>query len=131
MEPIIFKYHLVNATGHEAGFFASSGMLNEDELVLEKTVLPLSCIYQVVHRYNRLAIVYASDNGAATVTLAPRGGLDRRLKETIDRLCSYRWAENRHQQLLQEGNGAAFRTAKCRLCTAVVDLTGFQETPQM
>jgi tetratricopeptide (TPR) repeat protein len=130
MEPISFKFKFVNATGHESGFLSSRGTLNENELVLDKTILPLGCIYQVIHRYSRLAVVYASDTGPATVTIAPRG-MDRKLKETIDRLCSYRWAEQRHAQLEGEGKGAAFRTAKCRACTAVVDLTGFAETPQV
>jgi hypothetical protein len=130
MEPITFKFRFVNASGQETGFLASKGKLDEEALVLDKTVLPLGCIYQVVHRYNRLAVVYASDNGPATLTIVPGGGLDRTLKQSIDRLCSYRWAENRQQQLIQEGHGAAFRTAKCRLCTAVVDLTGFRETAQ-
>jgi tetratricopeptide (TPR) repeat protein len=130
MEPISFRFRFVNANGQETGFLSSRGTLNEDALVLDKTVLPLACIYQVIHRYSRLVIVYAAENGAATLAIAPRG-TDRKLKETIDRLCSYRWAENRHAQLEREGNGAAFRTAKCRACTAVVDLTGFAETPQV
>jgi hypothetical protein len=130
MEPINFKFRFIDANGRETGFFASSGELTQDALTLDNTVLPLGCIYQVVHRYNRLAIVYHSDNGPVTLTIAPRGGLERKLKETIDRLCSYRWVENRREQLVQEGKAAAFRTAKCRLCTAMVDLTGFRETPQ-
>jgi tetratricopeptide (TPR) repeat protein len=130
MEPITFKFKFVNANGHETGFFSSQGTLAENELVLDKTQFPLECIYRVVQRYNRLAIVYSSANGQATMVIAPQSNVVGKLKETIDRLCSYRWAEARHAQLMQEGRGAAFRTAKCRRCTATVDLTGFRETPQ-
>jgi len=130
MEPISFKYHPVNEEGHETGFFASSGVLSDDALVLEDTVLPVPSIFQVINRYNRLTIVYATNTGQAVYTIAPKGGLDRKLKETLDRLCSYRWAEERHRMLEAQGNGAAFRTMKCPACTAVVDLTGFADSPQ-
>jgi tetratricopeptide (TPR) repeat protein len=130
MEPITFKYRPVNANGHETGFFSCRGTLSQDELILDKAVLPLRCIFQVVNRYNRLSLVYASDAGRVAYTIAPSGGMDRKLKETIDRLCSYRWTEERRTQLEREGKGAAFRTAKCPACTAVVDLTGFPDTPQ-
>jgi tetratricopeptide (TPR) repeat protein len=130
MEPITFKFKFVNTSGHETGFFATQGTLTENELILGKETYPLGYIYRVIRRYSRLAIVYSSVNGPATMVIAPQGGMDARLKETIDRLCSYRWAEARHAQLVQEGKGAAYRTAKCRRCTATVDLTGFRETPQ-
>ena len=130
MDPINFKYYPVNAQGHAGGFFASRGTLTEDELVLDQTTIPLAAVCQVLHRYQRLAIVYASDAGPVTYTIAPNGGMDRKLKATIDRLCSYRWAEGRRAQLEREGLAAAFRTAKCPACTAVVDLSGFADTPQ-
>src|SRR6266446_4289312 len=129
MDPIEFKYHAVDGNGNATGFFASHGTLNEDELVLDQVVIPLGSIYQVINRYDRLVIVYATDKGQATYTIAPNGGMDRKLKAMLDQLCSYRWAEERHRRLEAEGQGAAYRTMKCPACTAVVDLTGFAETP--
>ena len=131
MEPFHFKYHPINTAGQATGFFASQGTLDEETLLLDKFEIPLGSVHQVVHRYNRLVVVYAAQGGgAANFVFAPKGGgVDRKLKEIIDRLCSYRWADNRFAQLEKEGKGNAFRTAKCSVCTAVVDLTGFDETP--
>jgi hypothetical protein len=94
MEPIAFKFRWINAQGGVTGLLASRGALDEDRLVLDKTVLPLSCIYRVIHRYQRLAIVYAGEHGPTTTVILPYG-VDRKLKQMIDRLCSYRWAEAR------------------------------------
>jgi hypothetical protein len=131
MEPIAFKYHPVDEGGNECGFFASKGTLTEEALVLEDFVLPLVAIYQIFSRYDRLTFVYFSDQGQSMYTIAPKGGMDRKLKETMDRLCSYRWAEDRRKRLEAEGLSAAFRTARCPACTAVIDLTGFADTPQI
>lgn len=130
MEPMAFKFRFVSESGHETGFMGSRGLLNENELVLGEMVLPLASIYQVVRRYGRLAITYAVDNGHASVVISPYRGFSRKLKTTIDRLCSYRWTQERHAQLAREGRDAAFRTARCPSCTAVIDLTGFTDTPQ-
>ena len=130
MDPLTFKFGWVDQQGRESGFFAKKGEVNEADLILDKTVIPLGGIYSVVHRYNRLGITYQADRGPVTTTVAVHGGKEQEIKQMIDRLCSYRWTENRHEQLVKDGQGAAFRTAKCRLCTAVVDLTGFADTPQ-
>jgi hypothetical protein len=130
MKPLTFKYRSLNEKGQECGFLARRGELTENELVLDKVPIPLSSIFKIYRRQNRLGLAYATDQGVTNFAIAVYGGQARAIKEEVDRLCSYRWAAAHREELAARGQDHHFYTRKCGQCAALVDLTGFPETPQ-
>jgi hypothetical protein len=131
MEPIRFKYKTLNDKGQVTGFLSKKGQITGQEVVLDKTPVPLAAIAKTSRRMNRLILVVATQNKPATIVLAVTKGRAEDLKQAVDRLCSSRWAELRQAELAKAGKAAAFRTEPCPYCQSVIDRTGFDETPQV
>jgi len=140
IEPLPFKYKLLNARGEEAGVFSKRGELTADEIVLDKTRIPLLAVAQTAVRMNRLILVVATgDQRLVTTAVAITSGASRgsrqararAIKQAIDRICSASWADRHRDQLRQQGRAAEFHAEDCPYCGATIDLSGFDPSPQV
>jgi hypothetical protein len=131
VDAIRFKYKPLNAQGQESGFLSKKGEIREEELILDKSSIPLAAVAKAVRRSNRLVLVVATQNEPVTLAIAITKGRAETLKEAVDQLCSSRWAKAREDRLRAAGKGQAFRTETCPYCRSVIDLSGFESTPQM
>ena len=73
----------------------AQGLLSEQELVLDGTSVLLAAIAKTSRRMNRLVLVSVTQNQPVTTVIAITKGRAEDLKQTIDRLCSSRWAQLR------------------------------------
>jgi hypothetical protein len=131
VDVIRFKYKPLNLNGQETGLFSKKGELRPEALILDKTPIPLPAVAKTVRRNNRLILVVATQNDPVTLAIAITKGRAETLKETIDQLCSARWAKAREERLSAAGKIQAFRSETCPYCRSIVDLSGFDPTPQM
>lgn len=131
MKPQRFKYKRLNKNGVETGFFSSRGEVTDTHLSLGKRTIPLADIAQVIRKKNRLVVFFAGSDGPDSIALAVTSGRARPIKERIDLLCSAQWAEQHQQELERSGRGHLFRARTCPHCQATVDLSGFDESPEL
>lgn len=130
MTPLCFKYKQIDARGREIGWLASRGELNGETILLDKNALKLDTLAQLTRWENRLAFCFNTERGNEDFAIAVRGGLARPLKERVDSICSRRWCEEQRAALAARGLEHRFRTKACPNCSSLVNLSGFEETPQ-
>jgi hypothetical protein len=126
-----FKFKELNEKGQETGLFSKKGEITDDQIVLDGNAIPLLAIAKTARRANRLILVVATKDQPITVAIAITSGKSQDLKQAIDGICSSGWARMHREEMEKNGKGALFRSEPCPYCRATVDLSGFEETPQM
>ena len=116
-----------NVTG---GVFALSGTFNGKELTLDEEVYPVKEIAGVVVAENVLSIVVQDEDDWLTLSIVIVGEKPHTVKRAIDGSRSSFEAAEEQKQLIEEGQGASFRSEKCPHCEATISLSKFADSPQ-
>lgn len=134
-ESFDFKFRYLDDEGSPTSVMSARGTLAEDVLQLSKQAIPLKAIESVRIRDDRLAIAHWSRTSdqdlrrAAVLIEVRRRG--KELKQRIDTARSGDVVAARKQALDHAGRGHQFRSISCPACAAILDLTGFEATPQV
>ena len=130
---LTFKFrYVINA--HAQGIFAKKGIVNEQEILLDKERLIYDDIADSTTRDRRIVL-----------TLSPSASLSKKVSEKViensylvleiynakpleierfvDRISSKKEVEQKQRQLIAAGQGNLFRSAVCPHCEATIDLS--------
>ncbi len=130
MTDIDFKFHWVGENGQQVGFFSKKGNLSGNDLTLDDTTLPVGSIVDVDTRGNILVLGLVSEDDEpihAAIQTSKAG----KLKSELGVRRSATWAELHRKELQEKGLGHTFREETCPSCTATIDLSNKEPTPQM
>ena len=131
MEPISFKFIPLNEKGEQASVTTKKGELNDDALVLAKDTIPTGQLLRAMRRESRLVVEYAAGDDVEARLLQVVGKKISMLEQAINAVSSRTRAERRRADLESQGRAAEFRLVDCQNCPAVIDLTGFAESPEV
>lgn len=128
-----FKYLRITSAGTPVeSLFCDRGRVDSREIKLSKRIIPLEAVVDVEQKFDRLALTVAEGGTLSNVIIAVKGGTPAViLRQHLERMLSYRRAEQRRLELQNLGRGHEFRTETCRYCGATVDMTNFPRSPQM
>ncbi|QDT68090.1 hypothetical protein MalM25_10020 [Planctomycetes bacterium MalM25] len=127
-----FKFKWIDEDGDEQGFFSKRGAIEGETLRLDETEIPISGIADTVSRENRVVLSVAmADETFTHLFLAVKGNKAKGLERRLGRLRSAIWAKNHREELASQGRVDEFLSVGCPSCSATLDLTGFELTPQV
>ena len=130
-----FRFHYLDDRGNETGLMSKAGHFDGETLWLDRAMLPVQHIVKTQRRHDRLILHLDKEAPAGgfaehlafDVTSGPIDALHASLNE----IASATRARGRRRRLEADGSGDAFRSTECPHCRATIDLTGFDETPQV
>ncbi|MEE9403924.1 MAG: hypothetical protein V3V20_03445 [Algisphaera sp.] len=130
-----FRFQYINGRGHEMGLISKTGQFDGQTLQLDREMLPVDHILKVQRRHDRLILHLNPDRpvGCFASHLAfdvTSGAIDA-IHSSLNEIASSRRTAGRRHRLEEAGAGESFRSAECPHCRATIDLTGFDETPQI
>ncbi len=129
-DQIDFKFQMLNARTRKERKIMR-GSFNGEQIVLGPTTIPIFAVNRAVARFNSMVISVAQRGGtSANVLLTIRSANREQLVQKINQIASVMQATRRKEALDDAGRGDLFRTEICPHCQAMVDLSGFAETPQ-
>jgi len=132
METYNFKFKWIDEQGQAQGFYSRKGNFDGETLVLDDVTLPSAAVLDVDYRDKRmiLSVLNADGDPVHLVFQVTKGSADR-LKQLLGQARSRAWAKSHREQLESEGQGHVYRDVTCPHCQSVIDLTGFENTPQV
>lgn len=130
MTDINFKFYWANENDRPACFLPKRGNLSNDQFVLDDTTIPLSTITQIDAQDKHLVLTTFEDNNLPN-SVSIYTSKANKLKFELGIRCSETWTNNHKKRLEEKGQGHLFRQEKCPVCTATIDLTYKEPTPQM
>jgi DNA-directed RNA polymerase subunit RPC12/RpoP len=119
-----FKFRFVEE-GDAKGFLAKKGSATETTLRLDKKIIGYKKVVDTTTRDNRLIIVL-DNNSHIVLEVYKIKALE--LEIYIDRICSYREAEEYKKNLITEGNEHLYYTKVCPHCKAMINLSELKKT---
>lgn len=116
-----------NVTG---GMFAQTGTFDGKNLTLDEEVYPVTSIVGSSVAENVLAIVVNDEGEWINLAMVIVGEKPDTIKSAIDGSRSSIEAAEEQKRLIEEGQGASFRSEKCPHCDATISLSKFADSPQ-
>lgn len=126
--PLEFKFKWLDDEGNSTGFLSSKGHFDGEQLVLDKTEIPVSSLAHVENREKRISL---GDEKANFLNFMLTRGNPDALVLLIGRSRAKLWAQRHREKLIDEGRGQEYREVICPHCEATLDLTGFPKSPQV
>ncbi len=130
---ITFKFRYV-MNAHAQGIFAKKGIVNEQEILLDKERLIYDDIVDSTTRDRRIVLTLSSSASlskkvsekvieTAYLVLEIYNAKPLEIERFIDRISSKKEVEQKQRQLIAAGEGNLFRSAVCPHCEATIDLS--------
>ena len=129
MDPLSFKFYHVNEKGQQTSMFGKKGLLDNENITLDGTTIPIAAIADADVRDDFLVLTVATDDEPVGILI--KTGKAKWLKAELGRRRSAIWAEMRRAELEKKGQSHVFRSIVCPACQSTLDLTGKAETPQV
>lgn len=132
MDKMDFKFKWLNQEGGADGVFSKRGRFDGDTLVLDDVELPSTILVDVDYRERNMWFsIYGEEGEEKTFGIFVSRGSPEQLKLALGRARSGAWAAHRREELVAEGRGFEYLDATCPHCNSVIDLTGFEKSPQV
>src|SRR6056297_122756 len=133
MEPLEFKFRFLDEKGNPQGLFSKKGSFGDQVLQLDTQSIPAIAIEKVAIRDDRLVMVVRDEDDPERYSsvLVIVYKVASQLKHLIDAARSQFVAQAHREELEREGRGHEFRAVPCPACAAILDVTGFEPTPQV
>lgn len=129
--PIKFKFQFLNNKGKARGMLRTKGTFNGQTLVLGKQEYPAAQILHAESRFDRLVMAMRGADGAVNGLGIVCGAADAKmLARVISRASTGHRADQRRAALRAQGREHEFVVVECPHCKALVDLSGFADSPQ-
>ena len=131
MTNILFKYQLINEASQPTGWLSKKGSFDGERIQLDGESFPASTIYHTT-LVNKVFVfvVVATDAEARVVSMLVHSGNVKQLKTEIDRIRSASQVTLAEQNWHSQGLGT-FRKEVCPNCSATLNLSNFEATPQL
>lgn len=126
MNPMTFKFRLLNAKGRPQGFLRSKGQVVPDEgLKLKDHTIPFAAIRHMQLVKKDILLLVMGDDAVFGLSMPGKAG---RLMRALAPAVSSAHAAAHRVRLVERGMGDKFRTTGCAHCGATVDLSGMPQS---
>lgn len=130
-----FRFQDVDDLGREAGMRSRPGHFDGQTLWLDAAMLPIEQIRKTQRRHDRLIVHLEPDSPAGlmvgSLAFSVRAGAIDALHSSLNEIVSARRAAERRRSMRDRGDSTIFCSTECPHCRSTLDLTGFDETPQI
>lgn len=128
---IKFKYQLLNNKGQPTGMTRSKGTFDGKTLSLKNHTIHVENILHAEARFDRLLLAGRDGDGKESAFGIVCGAAPaKQLARAIGRAGTGARAEQRRAALRAQGREHEFNVVECVHCNALVDLSGFADSPQ-
>ena len=127
-----FKYQLLNEAGQPTSFLSKKGSFDGEQIDLAGERYQASDILHTM-QINKvlLFVVPGSDGEAKAISILMHTGNVKQIRTDIDRVRSAVQVSKEEQAWLSGGQMSVFRKANCPCCSATLNLSRFEQTPQL
>jgi tetratricopeptide (TPR) repeat protein len=130
-EPFTFKFHRVDAAGRQATTFRKKGSIDDQQLVLDKEIIPVSSLRAATSRLDRLILVVDSKGGAVSRVFLVNKKALRQVVPAINVRISAGDCAKRAEALAKAGRAHEFRLEVCPGCLCSIDLSRHPRSPEV
>ena len=132
MTSILFKYQIINEAGQPTSWLSKKGKFDGVQIHIDGESFPATAIYHTTLVNKVFVFVLGgSDGGARVVSMLVHSGNVKQLKTEIDKIRSAAQVTLAEQVWRSQGQAGAFRKEVCPNCSATLDLSNFDATPQL
>ena len=112
------------------GMFAMAGSFDGKNLTLDEDIYPIKSILGTGIAEKVLSVVVTQEGEWLNLTMIIKGEDPDTIKRAIDGARSSFDSAEEHKQLVEQGQGASFRSQQCPHCSATISLSKFADSPQ-
>lgn len=132
MPALLFKYQLINEAGQPASWLSQKGSFDGEQIHLVGESFPAaSVIHTMLVDKVFVVVVPGADGEPRAVSMLVHSGNVRQLKTGIDRVRSAAQVTLAEQAWRSQGQVGPFRKEVCPNCSATLNLSNFEATPQL
>jgi len=132
MTNIVFKYQPVSDAGQATGWRSKKGVFDGDQLKLDGSTIQATAVTHTVLVENVLVLmVLNADSQPTKVALLIHSGNAQQLKTRLDHVRSAAFVAASEKESQSQGQGGLFRKEICPNCSATLNLSQFDPTPQL